>query len=170
MFKNQPKIDVKPSSRDRKLMFLGWLLVATNGILVVAFYFDLPETIATHFNLKGEADGFGSKETIWLLPILNMVLYYGKTLLTTKVKPWHYNYPTKVTKQNAPKLYAGAINMMVWVNVSIAVLFLLITVHTILISKNVTAISLGWLILPMVVILTVAPLLTVIKMFKTPTS
>lgn len=170
MFKNQPKIEIKPSSRDRNLLLLGWILVALNLLLVFSFYNDLPDTIAIHFNLKGEADGYGNKNTIWMLPILNIVLYYGMTVIITKVKPWYYNYPTKVTPQNAPKLYASAISMMVWVNVSIAILFLLISVHVILIAKNVTTINLGWLILPMVLLLTVAPLITTIKMFKTPTS
>ncbi|NNM19161.1 MAG: DUF1648 domain-containing protein, partial [Croceitalea sp.] len=104
MFNNHPKIDIRPTAKDRRLINFGWILVALNLLLVFSFYFELPETIAIHFNLKGEADGYGSKNIIWILPILNIVLYYGMTVIATKVKPWNFNYPTKVNEKNAPKL------------------------------------------------------------------
>ncbi|NNL07838.1 MAG: DUF1648 domain-containing protein [Croceitalea sp.] len=170
MFNNHPKIDIRPTAKDRRLINFGWILVALNLLLIFSFYFELPETIATHFNLKGEADGYGSKNIIWILPILNIVLYYGMTVIATKVKPWNFNYPTKVNEKNAPKLYAGAISMLVYINVGIAFLFLLVSTHVILVAKNIATINLGWLILPTVILLTVGPILTSIKMFKSPKS
>ncbi|NNC34718.1 MAG: hypothetical protein HKO09_07570, partial [Croceitalea sp.] len=77
---------------------------------------------------------------------------------------------TKVNEKNAPKLYAGAISMLVYINVGIAFLFLLVSSHVILVAKNITTINLGWLILPTVILLTVGPILTSIKMFKSPKS
>lgn len=53
------------------------ILIATLVLitfLVPAYYYgQLPAEIPIHFNAAGEADGFGNKSTIWLLPILNLV-------------------------------------------------------------------------------------------------
>lgn len=52
-----------------------WLL----AIMVIPFIYlgfvwsDIPETVATHFDYKGNADGFGSKQTLIYLPLLLMV-------------------------------------------------------------------------------------------------
>lgn len=168
MFGNQPKIDIKPNYFDRKLILAGWLLVALNFIVVLSFYFTLPDTIPTHFNLKGEADGFGSKSTLWILPIFNLVMYFGMTMLATKMKPWNYNYPTKVTANNAPMLYAMSIRMLAWLNLGIALIFLIISLHTILLAKEVSTIAIGWLIILLVAVITLGPFIVIFKMFKVP--
>lgn len=103
MFRKQPKIDIRPTKKDKKLIEIGWLLVLFNFALVFLFYFDLPNTILIHFNLKGEADRYGSKTNVWVLQTLNIVLYYGLTPVVTKLKPWQDNYPVTVTSENAPK-------------------------------------------------------------------
>lgn len=170
MFKNQPKIDIKPNDFNQKLILAGWFLVALNFILVLSFYSVLPETIPTHFNLKGEADGFGNKSTLWILPIFNLVMYFGMTMLATKMKPWNFNYPTKVTQENAPKLYAMSIRMLTWLNLGIALIFLVISLHSILLAKEITNFSIGWLILVLVAAITIGPFISIFKMFKVPKS
>ncbi|GMN10901.1 hypothetical protein MTsPCn9_27870 [Croceitalea sp. MTPC9] len=170
MFGNQPKIDIKPNEFDRKLILVGWILVALNFILALSFYSGLPDTIPTHFNLKGEADGFGNKSTLWLVPFFNLITYFGMTMLATKMKPWNYNYPTKVTEKNAPKLYAMSIRMLVWLNLGIAFIFLVISLNSILLAKEVTNFSIGWLIIVLVAVITIRPFVSIFKMFKVPKS
>lgn len=42
---------------------------------IPAFYYtSLPEEIPIHFNLKGEADNFADRSTIWFLPIFGLLL------------------------------------------------------------------------------------------------
>jgi uncharacterized membrane protein len=168
MFKKQPKIDIKPNEFDRKLILAGWLIVGLNFILALTFYFQLPEIIATHFNLKGEPNGYSSKDSIWIIPILNLILYYGMTQIATKIKPWNYNYPTKVTEKNAPALYTMSIRMLVWLNLGIALVFLVISTHTILLAREVTSIDIGWVIIALVVAITIGPFIYIYKMFKVP--
>jgi uncharacterized membrane protein len=168
MFKKQPKIDIKPNEFDRKIMLAGWFLVMLNFIIVLSFFFNLPEIIPIHFNLKGEADGFGSKTSLWTIPIFNVLMYYGMTLVATKVKPWNYNYPTKVTEKNAPALYTMSIRMLVWLNLGIALVFLVISTHTILLAREVTSIDIGWVIIALVVAITIGPFIYIYKMFKVP--
>jgi len=55
--------------------------IAALGVLftvgvVAIFYSRLPETIATHFNAAGVADGFGGRATLWLL-VGNAIFVYG---------------------------------------------------------------------------------------------
>ncbi|WP_432410813.1 DUF1648 domain-containing protein [Rasiella sp. SM2506] len=48
-------------------------LLVVSFLFPALYYAQLPEEIPIHFNAIGEADGFGKKSTIWLLPILNVV-------------------------------------------------------------------------------------------------
>ena len=45
------------------------LLLSTPFIYLFTFYNSLPDTIPTHFNIKGEADGFGSKSMAFFGPV-----------------------------------------------------------------------------------------------------
>lgn len=168
MFRKQPKIDIRPTLRDRKIILIGWLLIIFNVILVFAFYFQLPEKIPTHFNLRGEANGFGNKSTLWILPIISALVYFFMSSVATKMKPWKFNYPTRVTEKNAPKLYALSIQMMVWLNLGIALMFLAITGEIILKAIQYEGLQLGWSFIPLVALITLLPFLYIFKMFKVP--
>lgn len=170
MFRKQPKIDIKPSEKDKKLVIIGWLCVFINFVIVLLFYFDLPETIPIHFNFKGEPDGYGNKSYIWSLPILNLVLYLGLNLVATKLKPWQYNYPVTVTNENAPTLYSMGIQMIIWLNLGIAILFTFLSLHTLLLAKGIIVPNLGWVIPVLTAVITITPFLYIIKMFKIPKS
>ena len=45
------------------------LLLSAPFIYLFTFYNSLPDTIPTHFNIKGEADGFGSKSMAFFGPV-----------------------------------------------------------------------------------------------------
>ena len=74
------------------------------GFAVVAVYWtDLPETIPIHYNWRGEADGFGSKWLLWLIPVINFGIF---VLARKSMNPeWQkYNVPlVKVTEENAER-------------------------------------------------------------------
>ncbi|MFD0796720.1 DUF1648 domain-containing protein [Maribacter chungangensis] len=168
MFRKQPKIEVKPTKTDRLLMRIGCILVGLHFIVIGVFYFDLPNTIPTHFNLKGEADGFGSKMNLWALPILSLGTFYALWLLTIRMKPWNYNYPTQVTEKNATALYALSIRMLVWLNMGTVLVFLVISLHSILIALRVQWINLSWFIIFLLIFLTLYPFIIIVKMFQIP--
>ncbi len=117
----QPKIDLPTDPTNT------WFRIATLATVVGMFAFaaisfpDLPERIPIHFNAKGEADGFGSKNTIWFLPVLTAVMAAILNFVSTI--PHIYNYPSKITEENAPRQYAIASRMMVSLNFFIAVIF-----------------------------------------------
>jgi uncharacterized membrane protein len=64
----------------------------------------LPDSIPTHFNLKGEVDSFGAKWTIMAVPIIATVLYL--LIHFTSQDKSKLNYPIKLTDTNKAKAYA----------------------------------------------------------------
>lgn len=60
-----------PNTRFHKIMNLFSLLLLLGMFLYTAIKWpSLPQTIATHFNFMGEADGWGGKGNIWLMPVM----------------------------------------------------------------------------------------------------
>ncbi len=49
------------------LLFCGYTIVT---------YFQFPEVVPIHFNLSGEADGFGSKNMNWFLVLVGTALFF----------------------------------------------------------------------------------------------
>lgn len=60
---------MKPSN----LILMGLALVIVLGFVLTAMVFSqLPETVPTHWNYKGEADGFGRRATVWIVPVMQI--------------------------------------------------------------------------------------------------
>ena len=117
----QPKIHVPPEPIDI------WITRAAFGILLLmfgtaAYYFNqLPERIPIHFNVKGDPDGYGSKNMIWALPILSTVMFLGMWKVSSI--PHLYNYQGKITEENAEHQYRMASRMMRVLNLTIMIMF-----------------------------------------------
>lgn len=86
---------------------------------LIAYYFkDLPDWIPTHFDMTGNADGFASKHTLWILGIIGTLT--TTLLLFSAYHPRFMNLPVKVTK---PVHIAMAIRMLRIICIIIALLF-----------------------------------------------
>lgn len=166
MLKKGPKIDVRPDTIDRKIILVGWLIVVINFILALGYYFQLPEIIPTRFNLKGEANGYGPKETLLIIPALSGIIYLGMTLVATKMKPHYMNFPVKVTERNAPRLYPIGIRMLVVSNLNTVIILLAIHIMILMaIVEGTDKINLEML-LGLIVVLVLVPFLYILKMFS----
>jgi uncharacterized membrane protein len=62
------------------------LLIAVPFIYLSTFYSGLPATIPTHFNIKGEADGFGSKDMAFFGPVFIGIVSLFTYLLMINIK------------------------------------------------------------------------------------
>ncbi len=88
------------------LAFLGLIL----GFLIALFAYDsLPEQIPSHINANGEVDNYSSKQFIWGLPIIALFLYILLTVINKS--PHLFNYPVKVTTENAAQQYGIAVRL-----------------------------------------------------------
>lgn len=126
----RPKIDLKLNNTDKFLEIISWLMLIGIWLFTLSNYSVLPEKIPTHYNFLGEADTFGNKKTIFFLPILCSVLFIVLTFL--RKHPHTYNnYPIEITNKNAEYHYKNAIRMMLYLKITIAIIFGIIIYKTI---------------------------------------
>jgi len=103
----RPKIRIQADRFDYLLEALT--LIGLIGLLIITAinYGSLPESIPKHFDWQGNPDSYGSKNTIWFLPILGILLYFGLTILSRY--PHTFNYSVQVTNDNAERIYKKGI-------------------------------------------------------------
>ncbi|WP_299224736.1 DUF1648 domain-containing protein [uncultured Psychroserpens sp.] len=121
---NRPKIEVPLELVDIILDLISLTLYILMLGYIILNYSQLPETIPTHFNASGEADGFGNKSTIWLLPALGIAIGIGLILINKM--PHLHNYMVNITEDNALKNYRFSTRIVRVINFFLAVLFLVI--------------------------------------------
>ncbi len=157
----RPILKIRFSKADFTLETVALLALITIWTVPVIMYTSLPDTIPTHFSLQGKADSWGSKSTIFLLPIISILLFAGLTILNKY--PHTFNYPVKVTKENASQLYTKGTRMIRILKVIVVLLFLFIEI---LILRSVESTQLPtWffllvLLLPIVLPVVMAYMLT----------
>ena len=130
----RPKLKIKLQPIDNVIEWIGILgLVILIG-LPIYFYDQLPDIIPTHFGANGEADAFSGKGMIWTLPIIGFVMFMG--LFWLNKHPHNFNFPQKVTKENAKRLYTTGTRMIRTLDALITWLFTYITYSTIQVAMG----------------------------------
>ena len=156
MEEERPKITLIPSTADKLVDLLGWIMLLAIWGWTITHYSTLPDTIPTHFNGAGEPDGFGSKASIIGLPFIATLLFIGLTVLNRY--PHSFNYPSPVTQNNALRLYTLATRMLRYLKLVLVLVFGGIEFMTI---QNATgkAAGLGVWFLPLTLVLIFFPLI-----------
>ena len=156
MEEERPKITLIPTTADRLVEVLGWLILLVLWGLTISHFSTLPDTIPTHFNAAGEADGFGSKASIIGLPVIANLLFIGLTVLNRY--PHIFNYPSPVTQDNALRLYTLATRMLRYLKLVLVLVFGGIEFMTIQHATG-EASGLGVWFLPLTLVLIFIPLI-----------
>ncbi len=125
----QPKVYVPASKWEKVCNAASLVVIAVTVLYVIRSYASLPETIPIHFNAQGEADNWGNKATIFLLPGISFVLFISLYFLN-KV-PHLFNLPVKITEENARRIYPLARTMMAIINFQVVLMFSYATWQTI---------------------------------------
>ena len=161
----RPKLKIQLSPMDQVLELLGWGVLLALWVWTGTSYSSLPDTIPTHFNAAGEADGFGRKASIVGLPLIATLLYIGLTLLNRV--PHIFNFPTPVTPDNALRQYTNATRMIRYLKLILVLVFAGISFQTIQ-QANGTGEGLGLWFLPLTLVLIFVPLIYFVsKSFQT---
>jgi uncharacterized membrane protein len=131
---------------------IDWILegIAILGLLTIlgtAIYNfpKLPDTIPTHFNASGQADGYGDKYFFWILPGISVFLYL--LLILINLIPHKLNYPVKITLQNALKQYTMGTRLIRYLKMILIWLFFYIN-YSIVQNISHTGQGLGLWFLP----------------------
>ena len=151
----RPKLQIPLTTPDRIIEFTGRLcLVALWGMTLFA-YDNLPETIPTHFGVGGAVDDYGSKMTLFFLPVIGTLVFIGLTVLNHY--PHVFNYPTNITPSNALSQYTNATRMIRFMKFSITFISLII-VFMIYNAVITSSGRLGSAFVPILVVVLVIPL------------
>jgi uncharacterized membrane protein len=132
----RPRIPIKLTTIDYFFEIIGAIGVVCLILLPVYFFNDLPSQIPKHFNALGQVDSYGNRGIIWLLPTIGLFLYVGMTILNKF--PFAFNYPTKVTNDNAERLYKLGTRTVRLLKIVVVVSFAFLNFKTIEIALNKT--------------------------------
>jgi uncharacterized membrane protein len=151
----RPKIKPEQTTADRLIEVAGWLALALLWTITLFYFRKLPGTVPTHFNAAGNADGFGTRSTVFLLPSLGTLLFIGLSVL--KNFPYVFNYPVKITPENALKQYTMAVRLIRVLKFCIILIFTMLTWMSCTAAINRTN-SLGAWFLPVTLMIMFVPL------------
>ena len=116
-------------------LILGWWIA-------VSSYPRLPESIPVHFGLKGQADGWGARWTIFLLPVIATLIF--------ALDMWIFTRPDAVAR--TPSEVALAIHLLV---MEMTALFAYITWRTSLVAfGRASGLGYGFVVLFLAVMVT----------------
>ena len=160
----RPKITIMLTLLDKILELFGLLSLALLWALTLINYAKLPDTIAVHFNAAGLPDSFGSKVTLLILPILGTIIFLGLTVLNRF--PYLFNYPTKITTENAESQYRSAVRLIRYLKFALVLVFTFIVFKTIQTAEGKSD-GLGIWFLPLTLGIIFVPLIFfIIKAFQ----
>jgi uncharacterized membrane protein len=121
----QPRLDLKAQPMDRLLDMLSWGILFLHWYLIISQYGDLPAEIPAHFDAKGNIDGYSHKSMLFFLPSLVTLLLSGLTILNRF--PHIFNFPVKITPENAERQYRLACRFLRFIQLLISLMFCLIS-------------------------------------------
>ncbi|WP_250434037.1 DUF1648 domain-containing protein [Hanstruepera flava] len=134
MRNTRPRIKVPFEGIDIFLELVSITLLLLIWIYVFIEYNNLPETIASHFNAKGEADGYSNKLYLWFIPVLATTLYVG--LFVLNKYPHVHNYIVNITEENALKNYRFSTRVVRVVNTLTVIMFAYIIYYIVQSAKD----------------------------------
>lgn len=137
--KRMSKIKIQLSVLDWLIEILSWIFMSVIWIVTIFCYSKLPDIIAVHYDSAGKADGFGGKENIFTLPILAAILFAGLTILNKY--PRIFNYPVKITSENALKRFKDATRLVRYLKFIAAAVFAYFILKTTRYTFDITGIT-----------------------------
>ena len=127
-----------PMKDSTKNLVLALLLIAAPFAYASYVYPSLPDTIPTHFNIKGEADAYGGKDSIFLGPGIMAVVGLFVFVLLSNIKSFD------------PKRYKAVDDGLYKKFALFTVAFLSMISFIIIFSASNHSITIGKLLLPAV--------------------
>ncbi len=155
----RPQIKIKLSQLDKTLDQVSYVLLFVMWVLTVYVFVKSPDIIPIHYNGAGTTDNYGSKATLFILPVVATVLYFVLTVLNKY--PHVFNYMTPITADNALVQYTAATKMLRILKLAILFIFTMIVLFTHLtITGAANGLSIWFL--PMTLGLLVTPVIVLI--------
>jgi len=164
MKSERPRIKVPFEAVDTIIEIASITLLILMWSYCIIKFPELQDTIATHFNAAGAPDDYGSKHTVWIVPIIATVMYIGLFILNKY--PHIHNYMVNITEENALKNYRFSTRLLRVVNFLCVLLMAYIT-YMIIESALGTKLKMGSWFIPLVISTSIIlPIILIIYMKK----
>ncbi|MDK7375112.1 MULTISPECIES: DUF1648 domain-containing protein [Weeksella] len=147
---------LKKTYYDFLIEIITYIVIIVSVVFLFINYQQLPTTIPIHFNARGEVDGVGEKYTLYILVLIQIILFIGLNFLSKK--PHLYNYPVPITDDNKAQQYQLASRFIRVLNLFISFIFFLLIYETISVALEKSN-GLGEWFLPLFLGLTFVPTL-----------
>lgn len=137
-----PPLKVQPSAVDYGIGIAALLITTTSLVLPLIYSNEVPGKVPTHYNLSGQPDAWNEHGSLWLFPVIGLILFIGFTVLNSL--PFIYRYPVKVTDANAHELYRLGARTVRILKLLTALMLFFLTCDTIKAGSNQSAGSSGY--------------------------
>lgn len=152
----RPHISIQLTTSDKIIEIGGWLVIGGSWLFMLFNYTGLPGEVPTHYNLGGKVDSYGSKMSLFWLPLLSLGLYIGLTYLNRF--PHTFNYLIEITPDNARRQYKAATRMIRYLKFGLVGIFGYIQYVTFGVAFG-SGTALPWWFIPLVLVVTLVPLI-----------
>lgn len=128
---NSQNYETNFTQTEKLLNILSYILLIFYWIMVLFAFQKLPEQIPTHYNGSGEIDAYGSKNSIFMLPVIASIQFL---LFSALIKnPQLLNFKDK---ESIEKQIENTSKTFLYVKIAILIAFIYIDFKTIEIAIN----------------------------------
>ena len=128
---------------NKCLDIIGIILVISLIVVTFAYWGKAPDIVPTHFNFKGEIDAYGSKNSLFILLPIAIIIYIGLAILSKY--PQVCNYCIEITPKNKEKQYSMASTFIRIINVEMLFILFYIQINTAISMNNGKSLSIVFL-------------------------
>ncbi len=119
-----------PQTLPEWLLELGAVAALLSQVaIVLGAWPEIPDQVPQHFDASGQADAWGSKATLLLLPAVNFVVFVMMTVVSRF--PHISSVPVEVTPFNAPRVYRLIRFQTIWLKTIVALVLAYMSWRTI---------------------------------------
>lgn len=154
--KGRPVLKIPRSPLEIIIEVMAVFGILVHALMLFHHWPTLPDVIPTHFGFSGEADGWGSKNTLIVLFATNIGLYLMMTVLT--FFPHTFNYVVEITEKNVREQYYYARLMSNFMKLEVVWMFVYLEWGTLQVALGKASGLDGTIMLSFIIAMTVTPL------------
>lgn len=128
---------------NKYLNIIGVVLVVALIVITCIYWINAPDIVPIHFNFKGEIDSYGSKNTLFILLPIAIIIYIGLAILSKY--PEVCNYCIEINDKNKEKQYSMASTFIRIINVEMLAIFFYIQISMAISMNNGKSLSITFL-------------------------
>jgi hypothetical protein len=161
----RPRLKIELSLTDKFLEASGWILLIILWTFLIMRYYGIPETFSSNDYLTANSENSETLLLDLILPVTGSLLYAGMSVLNKF--PHNFNFPTRITAQNAPRQYTIATKLIRYLKFMVVLTFSLIVFLTFWTANNHATLPVVWVV-PVFIALFYIPMgYGIVRLFKT---